>query len=117
MRTIAVTLGDPAGVGPEVVARALAESDLPDTRFVVIGGEKTLLAGAQKMGANLSVRSVGSFGSLDGSRVQVLPPGPWPDAAFGKPGSHTGKAAFDAIDLAATLALDRKVDAVVTAPV
>ena len=44
--TIAITLGDPAGVGPEVIAKALSDPALPKSfRFEVIG-----LDAAQKAG-------------------------------------------------------------------
>jgi len=35
MKPIAISLGDPAGIGPEIVARALAER--PDTDLLVFG--------------------------------------------------------------------------------
>jgi 4-hydroxythreonine-4-phosphate dehydrogenase len=34
---IAVTCGDPAGIGPEVVSKALASGRLPEARWVVVG--------------------------------------------------------------------------------
>ena len=34
---LAVTLGDPAGIGPEIVVKALASADLPDADIVVVG--------------------------------------------------------------------------------
>jgi 4-hydroxythreonine-4-phosphate dehydrogenase len=38
VRTIAITLGDPAGIGPEVVEKALSSSDLPaGFEFIVLG--------------------------------------------------------------------------------
>ncbi|HTB59179.1 MAG TPA: hypothetical protein VLC06_14995, partial [Polyangia bacterium] len=35
MKTIAISLGDPAGIGPEIVVRALAER--PDANVLVFG--------------------------------------------------------------------------------
>ncbi|HMJ06906.1 MAG TPA: 4-hydroxythreonine-4-phosphate dehydrogenase PdxA [Chthoniobacterales bacterium] len=37
MKRIGITLGDPAGIGPEIVAAALNSADLPRHEFVVIG--------------------------------------------------------------------------------
>src|SRR5437660_1219407 len=51
---IGLLLGDPAGVGPEIVAKLLARmSDRPDIRFTVIGTPEMLAAGAEVAGVAL----------------------------------------------------------------
>ena len=51
---IGLLLGDPAGVGPEIVAKLLARmSDRPDIRFTVIGTPEMLAAGAEVAGVDL----------------------------------------------------------------
>ncbi|HSP42207.1 MAG TPA: 4-hydroxythreonine-4-phosphate dehydrogenase PdxA, partial [Luteolibacter sp.] len=41
VRRIAITLGDPAGIGPEVIDKALASGQLPDGfKFAIIGDRK-----------------------------------------------------------------------------
>lgn len=48
---IAVTMGDPAGIGAEVIVKALSDSDLRrQGRFVIYGLEKTLLRAARDAG-------------------------------------------------------------------
>jgi 4-hydroxythreonine-4-phosphate dehydrogenase len=47
---LAVTAGDPAGIGPEVVLRALASPDRPDASVIVYGPHATLLDRAQRFG-------------------------------------------------------------------
>jgi 4-hydroxythreonine-4-phosphate dehydrogenase len=37
MKRIALTVGDPAGIGPEIVLRALASPERPVARYVVYG--------------------------------------------------------------------------------
>jgi len=90
---IAVTLGDPRGIGPEVVARAL-EAPL-DAEVTVIGADDQVA----------SIRA--------DHRVIV---GPW-----GNPGPtrvvQAGRIAGHAIERAAALALAGEVDAIVTAPI
>lgn len=39
MKPLAITLGDPAGIGPEIVAKALAELNLPHRLFGVVRGD------------------------------------------------------------------------------
>lgn len=92
---IAVTLGDPRGIGPEVsAAAARAWRDVPDRpTFLFIGPSGT--------GAEAEADEFLSVGAL--------PAAPAAEAA--------GSLAGAAIELAARLALDGEVDAIVTAPI
>jgi 4-hydroxythreonine-4-phosphate dehydrogenase len=56
---LAVSLGDPAGVGPELIAAAWAARDLHGLPpFVVTGGPEVLRAAAAQRGPNIPVRQV-----------------------------------------------------------
>ena len=78
--TIGITLGDPAGIGPEIVRLAL---------------------GSGKLNPGFSYRVIGTP----------------VDCAPGQPTPATAKAAFDALEESAQLALSREISAVVTGPV
>ncbi|HXV86550.1 MAG TPA: 4-hydroxythreonine-4-phosphate dehydrogenase PdxA, partial [Gemmatimonadales bacterium] len=97
---MALTLGDPRGIGPEIVARVLAAPPA-GADFVVIGPE-------------------GLIRSLPAAeRIAVDPPGEAPvtDASrLGLDAPRAGKLAGLAVERAARLALDRQVDAIVTGP-
>ena len=41
-KTIAITMGDPAGIGPEIIVKALCEDELNGAPLVVVGCLKTL---------------------------------------------------------------------------
>lgn len=99
---LAITLGDPRGIGPEITARALAEP--LDAEIVVIGAEDQI-------------------GAIPASRR--IPVGVWGEglgevAAAGKPGPsraiRAGRIAGKGVETAARLALAGEVDAIVTAP-
>ena len=45
---IAVTMGDPAGVGPEIVIKALANKEITDIAKCVVIGDKGVLENAMK---------------------------------------------------------------------
>jgi 4-hydroxythreonine-4-phosphate dehydrogenase len=96
---LAVTLGDPRGIGPEIAARALAES--LDAHLTVIGAEDQIEA----IPADQRI-SVGSWrggsGQESADRVRAL---------------RAGQLAGHALQRAARLALEGSVDAIVTAPV
>ena len=97
MPRLAVTLGDPRGIGPEITARALAET-LP--------ADITLIGADDQIGAIPASR-----------RISV---GAW-NAGSGDTGDHgrtlrAGRIAGHAVEAAARLALAGEVDAIVTAP-
>lgn len=95
---IAVTLGDPRGVGPEVAARALEEDF--GAHVTVVGAEDQIAA----VGAceRISVGSwKGGAGAGSGDRVRAL---------------RAGQLAGHALQRAVRLALEHQVDAIVTGP-
>lgn len=48
---IGISLGDPGGVGPEIVLKALSErSSLPEARYIVFGGGTILAEAAETLG-------------------------------------------------------------------
>ena len=104
---IAVTMGDPAGIGPEIVLRSLLNPDarLPPARFVVYGDPRWLGDAARRLGLNpepLAIR-----------HCTEIPP----DLQIGQIDAAAGRAAFESVRQAATDALHGSVRAVVTAPI
>ncbi len=101
---IAVTLGDPRGIGPEIVAKTLSEPPA-EAEYVVIGPEE-LLQGLP--GEHISIGTVGKREAGSGKRT----------AGEGTiPAKEAGRLAALAVEKAAELALSGEVDAIVTAPV
>jgi len=100
---IAVTMGDPAGVGPEVVLRTMSSGKLPlDVDFVVVGSSEALEVCRASM-------------SID-SPADVVDVGPAP-AEPGRPTEAGARAALDSVRVAAEMCLGGAADAMVTAPV
>ena len=99
---IAVTLGDPRGIGPEVVARAL-ETPL-DAEVTILGADDQISA----VRADHRI-AVGAWGLGSGEHLPVIP-GPSRVVQAGRIAGH-------AIERAAALALSGEVDAIVTGPV
>ncbi len=89
---IAVTLGDPRGIGPEIVARALCEPDPLEADTVLVGPE-----GAAHLIGHTAV-SVGEWGGEADDEV-------------------AGKLSYLAIERAVQMATSGEVDAIVTAPI
>ena len=78
---IAVTMGDPAGIGPEIVARALAEpDDQKACRPVVVGNPRIMFRAMELVGGGLMVRTIASLqgAGLEPGTLHVIPAGELP---------------------------------------
>ena len=120
--TIALTMGDPCGIGPEVIAKALASGDVhPMCRPVVVGSAWSMEQAVKLTGASLKVREVESTEGVGTSPeiVDIVDPhnlNP-EDVRVGQVTPACGKAAMEWVTRAAELALAGQVSALATAPV
>jgi len=118
---IALTLGDPAGVGPEIVVGAWTETVVHDwCRPVVVGHPEILRRAVKLWQIALTVVEVDFPDQAEPSPgvIPCIPCGS-DDVLDVKPGTldaRAGQAAYDAITTAVRLALGGQVDAVTTAP-
>ena len=114
-----VTMGDVAGIGPEVIARAWPElNDL--CRPVVVGDIEWLRRSLALIGSPARVIEVQRPDQLEPSS-EVVPclPGSGQDLSAIAPGqlhAEAGRAAYDFLCTAIDLALARQADGIVTAP-
>ena len=119
---IAITMGDPCGIGPEVIAKALASDQVyPTCRPVVVGNLWAMEQAAKLVGASLTVHEVGSTGEAGNvpGTVDVIDPhnlNP-EDITVGKLSPTCGKACMEWVSRAGELAMAGEVDAIATAPV
>ncbi len=109
--TLAVTLGDPAGVGPEVVVKALLAGD-PGCLIELIGPEWAFKSGAQIAGVDSE--QVLAQAWVSHRDVAVEKPS---DFALGRVDSACGQAAVQSVEAAARGVLDGRYSAMVTAPI
>ncbi|HEV2446877.1 MAG TPA: 4-hydroxythreonine-4-phosphate dehydrogenase PdxA, partial [Candidatus Sulfopaludibacter sp.] len=104
---IALTIGDPAGVGPEIVVKALADPAVaPLARWIVVGDGRALERAEQVTGTRLQSATLRDPGALAG--VADLP--------LGRLDARCGIAAVEYVRIATELCLRREADAMVTAP-
>ncbi|MEN9904886.1 MAG: 4-hydroxythreonine-4-phosphate dehydrogenase PdxA [Pseudomonadota bacterium] len=118
---IAITMGDPAGIGPEIVAQAFRLHPEWSQRCFAVGDLATLRRAADLTGGLLPVAVIDTpvdVASLPPRCLPVLPavtlqaPIEW-----GRVDARAGRAAADCIAWAARAALRGEVGAVVTAPI
>lgn len=118
---IAVTMGDPAGIGPEIIVRSWTDPRLGELRRVVVGSPQVIQRASELLNSKLVVRTVGDpADEVDPRReIAVLPIAiPANDlTASRRVDRACGEAAFQSLELAARLAIDGQVSAIVTAPI
>jgi len=119
---IGIPLGDPAGIGPEIVVKALNEKEIYEVCSPLVVGDKSILEQAMKFcDISLNINSVkepangkyeyGTIDLIDLNNVDVN------RLKIGKVQAMGGKAAFEYIKTVANLALEKKVDAIATTPI
>ena len=103
---IGITMGDPNGIGPEVIVKALHSAEVGELcETVVFGDAEIIQAAADNAGLNINIKveNCSAFGKDD------LNPGSIDKKA--------GQASLDYISTAVNSALTKNIDAVVTAPI
>ena len=119
--TVAVTMGDPAGIGPVIVARALAESAVREACQPVVTGDPRLMARAiELVKVPLRVREVAAArgAGTDPQTLDVLPAGQV-DPATLKPGTldaRWGTSSAQCVQRAVAAAKAGEVAGIVSAP-
>lgn len=119
--TLALTLGDPVGIGPEITAKTLVEQAVADDHHgVAVGDAAALRRGVEAMRLDVEVRTVDSFdvepaeGCIDIYDIDVLGDD-LPE--WGVVDKRAGHAAVTAIEVATQAAMNGLVAGIVTGPI
>ena len=102
---IALTCGEPSGVGAEVALKALETIKSEDAEFILVG-PRMVWARAKAV--------ISGDDQIDRSIIET--PSKPPEWSWGVESPGTAKVAAEAVELSAKLALEGEVDAIVTAP-
>ncbi|SDL76168.1 4-hydroxythreonine-4-phosphate dehydrogenase PdxA [Arthrobacter sp. ok362] len=117
---IAVTMGDGAGVGPEVTVGALlAENAYRDCRPVVIGDVYRLGLGAKALGLTADIVEIQDVAEavFEPGRINVIDPKLLShDLPWGVESAEAGNAAYHYIRIACELGMKGEVQGICTAP-
>ncbi|MBC8283135.1 MAG: 4-hydroxythreonine-4-phosphate dehydrogenase PdxA [Nitrospinae bacterium] len=118
---IALTQGDPAGIGPEVIVKAFQDEVLSiDTRILVIGDAQLLKRTAKQIAPEILIHSVASpdEGWYQPCTIDIIDLNNVPETLpLGKASAEGGRASYEAIQKAVTLALNDEVAAITTCPI
>ena len=123
--TIVIPMGDPAGIGPEIVLKALSSCNVKNRANCVVVGDKSVLeANAKICGLAPKFNVISSvdeadFSDSDCDVVNLIDLNNAPVESFepGKVSGVCGKAAFEYIKAAIEIAMAKKADAVCTPPI
>ena len=121
-KKIVITMGDAAGIGPEITLKALAHPDLYKRVIPVVCGDLAPLEDMRKVtGSELTLRCIGpdeepkgEFGTVELVDCNLLQPGGW---EYKKNQAASGDASFQYIVRAIADTMAGKYAAVVTGPI
>lgn len=118
---LAITMGDPAGIGPEIVVRALNHKETYNQcRPIVTGDAEVIRLAIKALGLSIKVNAIKKvqdalfkYGCIDVYDLACIDMSTF---EFGKVSPQCGNAAFVSIRKAIDLAMNNEVDGTVTAP-
>lgn len=119
---IGITMGDPAGIGAEIIVKALSEEELYNNAFpVVIGSSNFIKDAVNFIPSNLEINTVdnisdikGEYGVIDILDLKNIGLN---DIKYGEIDARAGKASIEYIFKGIDLAKKRYIDAIVTGPI
>jgi 4-hydroxythreonine-4-phosphate dehydrogenase len=119
---IGITTGDPAGVGPEITAKALAQATVTSScRALVIGDRSVMAATLDLLGAPLGLRAVSgpAEGRFEPGTIDCLDLGNVDATRLprGRVSAEAGRAAYAYIETAVKLCQSGDIEGMVTAPI
>lgn len=117
---IGITMGDAAGIGPEIIVKALQNTSIYEQcNPLVIGDAKILERATRITNSRLTINPISNvkeanyeYGTIDCIDLDLLPA----DLPFGQVSAAAGDAAFQFLKRAIELAKNRDIHAICTAP-
>lgn len=120
---IAITVGDPNGIGPEIILKALSKGLFREVEFLILGPKQLFLESVKSLGPVLQVtleldnEQLSDYNFDDGNIVFVKLPGFREEAVtIGKVTEYGGLIAAESLHLGIALGRKNQIDAIVTAP-
>ncbi len=118
---IGITLGDPSGIGPEIILKALSDVGIYDICRPLVIGDSGALSSARTGSDKASIRDIqtpdqarGKPGHIDLLSLSALKER---DRIPGRPAVEGGRAMVEYIRKAVELAVQGEIDAMVTCPI
>ena len=118
---LAITMGDPAGIGPEIIVKSLNKKEnYEKCRPLVCGDAKVMQLAVDKMGTTQKINPIMAvseakfeFGTIDVYDLDLVN---MTEFEFGQVQVQCGNAAFQSVKKAIELAMANELDGTVTSP-
>ena len=117
---IGITMGDPAGVGPELIVKLLKNKSFDFSKFIFFGSSKVMDYEFRKYNVRIPIKNFSTIGSVDTSKEFILNFEPKKfdfNFEIGKINPNCGKLAYEAILNAIEFANRGLIKAIVTGPI
>jgi 4-phospho-D-threonate 3-dehydrogenase / 4-phospho-D-erythronate 3-dehydrogenase len=117
---VGITMGDPSGIGPEIIVKALAGSAPPPLPCIVIGDPLVMTMALKAHAPDWRLRVLGGAGETcpEPGTIELLPSSALAELpAPGQISAASGEAAYDAVVKAIGLARQSAIAGIVTAPI
>jgi 4-hydroxythreonine-4-phosphate dehydrogenase len=119
--SIALTMGDPAGIGPEIIVKALpafaSRLAAGELELIVVGAADCFREAARRMGAGFDLASIDPSAPRAGRAAFLEAGGAMQPIKPGTISAEAGRLAYRAIEVAVRMAVGGRVDAIATAPI
>ena len=116
-KNIAITIGDVGGVGPEIAISLFKHTISNKCNIILIGCPKIFEKAKILNGIKKEINILNNFENFDENCINVIEISENSNYTFNKTSLPNAKLAFNAIKTAISLAIDGKVDAIVTSPI
>jgi len=119
---IAVTMGDPSGIGPEIIVKMFRNHNPQKYADVIVIGDLFPMLSAQRLiGGNSAIKPLTHIDEKAGCKNTIrlldLKALKLKDYVIGEENAASGRASYSYLDEAIRLAKAKKIDAIVTAPI
>lgn len=120
MKRLAITMGDPGGIGPEIIVKALCSPELRDYCAPVVVGDRVVLEKALNLlKLPVKLKATNSPDEFEPATklIELIDMGIAGKFKKNKPTAEGGRACVSCIKKAVELVLNKQVDGIVTAPI
>ncbi len=115
-KNIALLLGDPSGIGPELISKLLTQKELANANITVIGEKNILNSGDKITGNNSDLEIVTDFDEINFDKKNKyfldISKGNNKDYNLSECSAESGETVLNALNLALELAKEKKIDAI-----
>jgi 4-hydroxythreonine-4-phosphate dehydrogenase len=116
-KNIAITIGDPGGIGPEIAISVFNHEVSENSNIFLIGNSQLFIKAKKLKNINKDVNIIDSVDKFVPGKINIIDIPVKGNISFNKTSKTNGELAFTSIKYAITLANQKKIDAIVTSPI